>query len=469
MTGDENEGPSNPNDPMGLRVGPFGATNGAPAGMGRGFAEQIVFPVDPITQEAARLADEVSRANAKSGETSFHRAARTAAARIAGTVAAEHRAAEIARLEAAFDELSDTVRVIVFFSAGETALAGQAIAQFAGWNIPGVGEKEQLKRPRTRLYDTFDPDTLLQVRDSLDFERAAFVFVPDRETPRTTVLQAHVFISALVDAVGREAAGPRIVCLIPGDQSDAASDLESAQAELISLVSSAGGTVHRLSAETPIANASLGVAALAPGVARGVNLREFDAGVLDIVAGFADATMPPPQLHLGWPALVGAVRGQDRRSDRATHLTLTTTSDRLARLVAWSASHMSTAELRIFASAIPQSVLGYNGDALGLDLADGALARIDQVALKLAPGPLISLIDVEPRPAAVYGEDGALYNRLYEAAGVWSDRFVANAVAQGRIVRRVTADLDSPFAYGQFIARILLDRQLLGPAVDAAD
>ena len=59
-------------------------------------------------------------------------------------------------------------RRIVFFGTGGSSLGGQALAQLAGWNIPGGADAAQRKRPRTRFYDNLDAMTLERALASFD-------------------------------------------------------------------------------------------------------------------------------------------------------------------------------------------------------------------------------------------------------------------------------------------------------------
>src|SRR3990172_339866 len=80
--------------------------------------------------------------------------------------------ADLAAAEAALAKLSEGATAIVFFGIGGSSLGGQTLAQLGGWNIPGMADEAQKKRPRTRFYDNLDPVTLQATLASFDLDSA---------------------------------------------------------------------------------------------------------------------------------------------------------------------------------------------------------------------------------------------------------------------------------------------------------
>ncbi|MEM7777628.1 MAG: hypothetical protein AAF732_18700, partial [Pseudomonadota bacterium] len=103
-------------------------------------------------------------------------------------------------------------RQIAFFGSGLSSLSNQAAAQFQGWNIPGVGEGAQRLRPRTRIYDTCDPDTLRQVGETLDFSRTGLIFMADAYRD-TSLQQARILLPVAQEAIGRDGLAQRLACV----------------------------------------------------------------------------------------------------------------------------------------------------------------------------------------------------------------------------------------------------------------
>src|SRR5262249_3115440 len=111
---------------------------------------------------------------------------------------------DILDAEAAFERLCRGARGVIFFGTGGSSLGGQTLAQLGGWNIPGVANEEQRKRPRTRFYDNLDGDTLQSSLESFD-DLAGVRFVVTSKSGGTpeTLVQALAALDA-VRAAGHE-------------------------------------------------------------------------------------------------------------------------------------------------------------------------------------------------------------------------------------------------------------------------
>jgi len=82
---------------------------------------------------------------------------------------------DVAMAETALARLSKGADTIVFFGVGGSSLGGQTLAQLGGWNIPGMADAAQRRRPRTRFYDNLDPITLQSALASFDLAVTRFV------------------------------------------------------------------------------------------------------------------------------------------------------------------------------------------------------------------------------------------------------------------------------------------------------
>lgn len=107
---------------------------------------------------------------------------------------------DIATAEAAFEQLVQDARTVVFFGTGGSSLGGQTFAQFGGWNIPGDAVRGQRSRPRTRFYDNLDPRTLKMALERLDLGSSRFVITSKSGGTAETLTQAIVLIDALQKA-----------------------------------------------------------------------------------------------------------------------------------------------------------------------------------------------------------------------------------------------------------------------------
>ena len=107
---------------------------------------------------------------------------------------------DIAQAKAALSKLSAGAGTLVFFGTGGSGLGGQALAQFAGWNIPGMHVPGQDKRPRTRFYDNLDPSTLAGVFRTLDLRSSRFIITSKSGGTAETLAQAIATLSAVKEA-----------------------------------------------------------------------------------------------------------------------------------------------------------------------------------------------------------------------------------------------------------------------------
>jgi glucose-6-phosphate isomerase len=105
--------------------------------------------------------------------------------------------ADIVEAEAAFAKLASGARDIVFFGSGGSSLGGQALAQLGGWNIPGMADAAQKKRPRTRFFDNLDPVTLQAALASFELATTRFVVTSKSGGTAETLAQALAALAAV--------------------------------------------------------------------------------------------------------------------------------------------------------------------------------------------------------------------------------------------------------------------------------
>ncbi|MEO1265686.1 MAG: hypothetical protein AAFV26_08270, partial [Pseudomonadota bacterium] len=182
--------------------------------------------------------------------------------------------AELADLIAKLDA---RVRHIAFFGAGLSIAANMAAAQFTGWNIPGVGEPGQRKRPRTRIYATDDPNTLSQVAETIDYRNTAFVFVSDGGDRDIVHAQFDRMWPAVRDALGADA--PHHLASISAIAGAAV------DATLIEKTHAAGGAVARVSDTSGPLSPHQAVV----GLTRGLSLADLQSGAVSFLAAADEA------------------------------------------------------------------------------------------------------------------------------------------------------------------------------------
>ncbi|MEO1718912.1 MAG: hypothetical protein AAFR23_01650 [Pseudomonadota bacterium] len=424
--------------------------------------ETVVAPADAETREIERIVAMMLRSGADLRETALREIARKASDSAFEHFRSDAYSTDVARVSDAIAGLFQRARLLVFFGSGQSMLAGEALAQFTGWNIPGVGEPSQRKRPRTRIYDTFDPDTVAQVRESLDYERVGFVFVEDPDGGMTPSVLADIFVPELISRLGADEAKRRLAVIMPTASTSAG------ESSAVKLVSDAGGKVVEVGRGQPDAFAShpLAPAALAVGLARGADPSRIRSAAEDVYRLIASS-----QYHrdaeqvLAWSAWLGALRARDARADRPTNLLVMTTADRLARGSAWVATQLNHPALGVVTAAATQSTLGQSSALTGI-ATDRASARSgSREQFERLPYPASLMLLTSKAPKDVAAPDIAAIHSL---AATWSDALAAQSVAEGRVVHRSAVSLAGPEGYGALAARTCLTAELIGPAVEIA-
>ncbi len=380
---------------------------------------------------------------------SFQSLAREVTAHLSAPIAPDTQDRDIAAARDLIESLEAVAGQIAFFGAGLTSLSGQAIAQVAGWNIPGVGEPGQRLRPRTRIYDTFDPDTLRQVAETLDFDRVALVFVVSPNVSETSRHQAAAMIPPLVAALGADA-GRHLACVVPDASDDAASG-DGAVSQIVQDVERQGGRIVSFGAQ----GHALSQAALLPGLARGVDVAAVHAGACSLferAVAFDGDWQAAPAF---WPAVLGSLALEDRAHGRPTAVSIAAAADRYGRAAAFVAAQMAALAPEWDVAAIPQAILGQDHAALGLGMrqfaSDTHPARSALTLLTPGAWPQTS-------PAQ-------------EAAAAWVAQTAERAAQQQRAVRVLSCPLDDPYAYGALMAQAMLDPMLaqIAAAVGGGD
>lgn len=232
--------------------------------------------------------------------------------------------ADIAAATAALDALSEGASTIVFLGTGGSSLGGQTLAQFGGWNIPGLLDKGQRGRPRTRFYDNLDGHTLGSALATLDYETTRFVVISKSGGTVETLAQAVCVIDAMRRAGLEQRIGASLLGITeparPGKSNPLRELLGSFGVPMLDHPTGIGGRFSVLS-----------VVGLVPALARGLDVHAIRAGARDVLAALERATRPEDFA----PALAAAAAVALREHHGAATHVIMPYADRLGRFSHW--------------------------------------------------------------------------------------------------------------------------------------
>jgi glucose-6-phosphate isomerase len=373
--------------------------------------------------------------------------------------------ADVTAAQTALARLSEDAQTIVFFGIGGSSLGGQALAQLGGWNIPGMADAAQRRRPRTRFYDNLDPVTLQSALGSFDLAVTRFVLTSKSGGTPETLVQALAALAAAKDA-GLAARLPELFLGItePASAGQANGLRNLLAAHAIPILDHPPGIGGRYSVLTNVG--------LLPAMARGLDALAVRAGARTVVSALMAAKSPREFAPaLGAAIAVGMARERDVRAQ-----VMMPYADRLGRLGHW------------FAQLWAES-LGKNGQGTA---PIAALGPVDQHSLLqlFLDGPRDYLVSVVRAPAKGLGP--RISPALATAAGLGylagraaGDLVAAQAAAMPDALRRAgrpvrvfdLAGLDEPSVGAlmmHFMLETILAARLMGvdpfdqPAVELA-
>lgn len=108
---------------------------------------------------------------------------------------------DLAACRAASDRLLKGAKDVVLLGAGGSSLGAQALAQFAGWRLPGLSPfGTGAKEVRFHFFDNLDPFTLQEALKELNFKTTRVLAVSKSGGTPETVLQLLVTIEAMQKA-----------------------------------------------------------------------------------------------------------------------------------------------------------------------------------------------------------------------------------------------------------------------------
>ena len=210
--------------------------------------------------------------------------------------------ADIDAAEAAFAKLAKGAETVVFFGTGGSGLGGQTLAQFAGWNIPGLGRMEGGSgHPRTRFYDNVDAETLAGALSSLDLASTRFVCTSKSGGTVETLTQT-VAAMAAVKAAGLESRIPELFLGItePAKKGGSNGLRTLFDAHKVPMLDHHTGIGGRFSVLTNVG--------LLPAIARQIDVRALRRGAARVVAEALAADHPRSCIPAVGAAAVIALR-----------------------------------------------------------------------------------------------------------------------------------------------------------------
>lgn len=231
---------------------------------------------------------------------------------------------DIIASEAAIARLSESAQTIVFFGTGGSSLGGQALAQLAGWNIPGGADAAQRTRPRTRFYDNLDGLTLERALASFDLSRTRFVVVSKSGGTPETMVQAVCALQAVTTA-GLQQQIPR---LFLGVTEPAQAGRSNALRSLFE-----GYGIPLLDHHTGIGGRFSGLTnvGLLPALSRGMDVRALRGGAKAVVDALRAAAHPRDFA----PAIGAAVAIGLSRDRGIRAMVMMPYADRLGKFSEW--------------------------------------------------------------------------------------------------------------------------------------
>lgn len=379
-------------------------------------------------------------------------------------LAVARETSDIGPAASAIERLSTGAGTIVFFGTGGSALGGQLLAQFGGWNIPGSARPDQSGRPRTRFYDNLDAETLANAIRAFNLPATRFVLTSKSGGTPETLVQAIAVIQALRSA-GLEARLPEMVLGLtePAD-GGRASGLRALLSRFgIPLLDHHPGIGGRYSVLSNVG--------LLPALTRGVDVRALRAGaaaVLDLL------DMAAPQ-DLA-PAIGAALAVALERERRITIQVMMPYSDRLRQLGPWFGQLWAESLGKNGQGTMPVACLGPLDQHSQLQmLMDGPRAHLVSV-VRLATSGQGVVIDADLARAA--GLDMMAGRHVGDLIAAQT-RGMPDALAQaGRPVRTFDVDRLDERSLGALLMHLMIETILTGwllgvdpfdqPAVESA-
>ena len=372
---------------------------------------------------------------------------------------------DLAACRAAAKLLTSGATDIVHFGTGGSSLGAQALAQLAGYRVPGSRLSLGLdERPRLHVFDNLDAATLTAALANFDLDTTRFLVVSKSGGTPETLVQLLAALDALTaGGAGRDPARHVVVLTEPGDPARNAVRGLAARHGL-TVLDHDPGVGGRFSVLTNVG--------MLPALLVGLDPEKIRAGAAGVMADF----LGQPD-----PAAIAPVAGAAMVQGLTEEVGLTATilmpySDRLRLLSAWYQ--------QLWAES-----LGKQGRGIQPIAAAGPVDHHSQMQLFLGgpPDKLLTIIQAPtvgegPRISEGYRDDPLLGYLAGRTVGDLTDAQArANArtyARHGRPVRVISIDAVDERAIGALMMHFMLETIVTGlmmgvdpfdqPAVEAA-
>ena len=372
---------------------------------------------------------------------------------------------DLAACRTAADVLTRGASDIVHFGTGGSSLGAQALAQIAGYRVPGSRLTLGLdERPALHFFDNLDAATLAEALGNLDLRTTRFLVVSKSGGTPETVVQLIAALDALTAAgLARDAARHIVVLTAPGDARE--NTVRSLAARFgLTVLDHDPGVGGRFSVLTNVG--------MLPALLVGLDPEQIRAGADEVMAAFLNGNDPARIAPVAGAAMVQGLI--EERGLAAT--VLMPYSDRLRLMSAWYQ--------QLWAES-----LGKDGKGIQPVAAAGPVDHHSQMQLFLG-GPADKLLTVitattagsGPRVSADHRGDPLLGYLAGRTVGDLTDAQArANAetyASQGRPVRVIAIDRVDERTTGALLMHFMLETIVTGlmmgvdpfdqPAVEAA-
>ncbi|MFN0262574.1 glucose-6-phosphate isomerase [Tepidamorphus sp. 3E244] len=354
-------------------------------------------------------------------------------------------------IAATADWLRDGTDHVVVLGTGGSSLGGQALAQVAGWHLPGI----PAAKPELHFLDNLDPLTLDAALAALPLDKTKFLSVSKSGGTGETLIQTTVAIEAL-----------KAADLAVADHMRGLSEPieEGGKNALRTLLGEYDATVDEHVLGLGGRYAALSNVGLVPAALMGLDPKAVREGAAAVLQPALDGASPRDYA----PAVGASVAVALARTNRAPVNVLMAYSDRLERFTRWW--------VQLWAES-----LGKRGRGMTPVAAVGPVDQHSQLQLYL-DGPNDKLVTFVMVKCA---GKGARFSQAqadavgFDAAGrtvgdfVWSQqRATADTLVKGtRLVRRITLETVDAKAIGALMMHFMLETILAAKLlrVDAFD
>ncbi len=356
--------------------------------------------------------------------------------------------ADIDAAAGALRRLSVGASSIYFFGTGGSGLGGQALAQIAGWNIPGGASAAQRQRPRIRFFDNLDPLTqqgLLQ----MDLPSVRFVVISKSGGTAETLAQVITALSAVKDA----GLAHRIPQLFLGITEPAAVGKPNGLRVLfdslgIPMLDHHTGIGGRFSCLTNVG--------LLPALARGLDAKALRAGAATVVDAMLRTSKPEDFAPaIGAATLVALSKLRGIRT-----VVMMPYADRLAKFAEWFVQLWAESLGKKGEGTTPLPALGPVDQHSQLQLFMDGPKEVAITIVRTATKGLGPLIDADLAERA--GSDVLGGKHIGDLVDAQSHAIEAALIKAGRPVRTFDVDVLDEHVMGALLMHFMLETILAG-------